>query len=120
MDDYGIRKRLTFNMDEKGFMIGVQIKSKGVFSKAVWGKGGAKAPIQDGNREWITITPTICADGMVLFTSIIYPSEGFDLYDSWVEDIPPEDTTINLTSTPTDWTNNKLGLCLVEAIPSSH
>jgi hypothetical protein len=46
----------------------------------------------------------------VLFTSIIYPSEGFDLYDSWVEDIPPEDTTINLTSTPTGWTNNKLGL----------
>jgi hypothetical protein len=108
--DYGIKKRLTFNMDEKGFMIGVQSKSKRVFSKVVWVKDGAKAPIQDGNREWITIIPTICADGTTLFTSIIYPSDGFDLYDSWVEDIPPEDTSINLSSTPTGWTNNKLGL----------
>jgi hypothetical protein len=110
MEEYEIEQRLTFNMDEKGFMLGVQSKSKRVFSKVVWVKDGAKAPIQDGNREWTTIIPTICADGTTLFTSIIYPSEGFDLYDSWVEDIPPEDTTINLSSTPTGWTNNKLGL----------
>jgi len=45
-----------------------------------------------------------------LFTTIIYPSEGFNLYDSWVEDKPPDDTSVNLTSTPTGWTNNKLGL----------
>jgi hypothetical protein len=110
MKDYEIEKRLTFNMDEKGFMIGVQSKSKRVFSKVVWAKGGAKAPIQDGNKEWITIIPTIRADGTTLFTSIIYPSDAFDLYDSWVEDIPPEDISINLSSTPTGWTNNKLGL----------
>ncbi|KAF2828807.1 hypothetical protein CC86DRAFT_275953, partial [Ophiobolus disseminans] len=73
--EYGIEERLTYNMDEKGFMIGVQIKSKRVFSKAVWAKNGAKAAIQDGNKEWITIVPTICADGTVLFTTIIYPSK---------------------------------------------
>jgi hypothetical protein len=82
MKEYRIEKRLTFNMDEKGSMIGVQSKSKRVFSKVVWVKDGARAPIQDGSREWITIIPTICADGTTLFTSIIYPSEGYELYDS--------------------------------------
>jgi hypothetical protein len=39
--DYKIKKGLTFNMDEKGFIIGVQNKSKRVFSKVVWMKDGA-------------------------------------------------------------------------------
>jgi hypothetical protein len=45
MEDYGIEPRLTFNIDEKGFMIGVQSKLKRVFSKVVWVKDGARAPI---------------------------------------------------------------------------
>jgi hypothetical protein len=97
-------------MDEKGFMIGVEAKSKRVFSKEVWVKDGARAPIQDGNREFITVLPTICADGTTLPTSIIYPSDAYDLWDTWVEDIPSEDTTTDVSSTPTGWTNDKLGL----------
>ena len=45
MDVHRIEPRLTFNMDEKGFMIGVQSKSKRVFNKLVWVKDGARAPI---------------------------------------------------------------------------
>ena len=101
MIEHKIQPRLTFNMDEKGFMIGVQSKSKRVFNKLVWAKDGARAPIQDGTREWITILPTICADGTTLFTSIILPSKGNNIRDSWVEDIPPEDTSINVSSTLT-------------------
>jgi hypothetical protein len=43
-------------------------------------KDGARAPIQDGNREWATIMPTICADGTILPTSIILPSEAYDIH----------------------------------------
>jgi hypothetical protein len=82
MEEYKIQRRLTFNMDEKGFMIGVEAKSKRVFSKEVWVKDGARAPIQDGNREFITVLPTICADGTTLPTSIIYPSDAYDLWDT--------------------------------------
>jgi hypothetical protein len=32
-------------MDEKGFMIGVEGRSKRIFSKAVWEKGGGRAAI---------------------------------------------------------------------------
>jgi hypothetical protein len=50
MENYKIKKELTFNIDEKGFIIGVQNKLKRVFSKVVWVKDGARAPIQDGSR----------------------------------------------------------------------
>jgi hypothetical protein len=110
MEQYNIQQRLSWNMDEKGFMIGVEAKSKRVFSKVVWVKDGARAAIQDGNRAWITLIPTICADGTKLPTSIIYPSEAYDLWDTWVEDIPPDDESVNVSSSPTGWTNDRLGL----------
>jgi hypothetical protein len=40
-----IQKRLSYNMDEKGFMIGVEGRSKRIFSKAVWEKGGGRHAI---------------------------------------------------------------------------
>jgi hypothetical protein len=49
--EYEIEQRLSWNMDEKGSMIGVEAKSTRVFSKALFERGGANAPIQDGNRE---------------------------------------------------------------------
>jgi hypothetical protein len=35
IEEYNIEPRLLYNMDEKGFMMGVEAKSKRVFSKAV-------------------------------------------------------------------------------------
>lgn len=82
MEQHRIQRRLTFNMDEKGFMIGVDAPSKRLFSKMVWVKDGVRGTIQDGSREWITIIPTICADGTTLPTSIIYPSDGYNIQDN--------------------------------------
>jgi hypothetical protein len=100
MKQYRIQKRLTFNMDEKGFMIGVEAKSKRVFSKAVWVKDGATAPIQDGNREWITIMPTICADGTMLFTCFIFAGKNNSIWSNWVRDIPDDEKDIHVSSSP--------------------
>jgi hypothetical protein len=58
MVEHEIERCLTFNMDEKGFLIGGQNKSKRVISKPVWVRDGSRAAIQDGNREWVTIIPT--------------------------------------------------------------
>ena len=110
MEQYRISRRLTFNMDEKGFMLGKEILSKRVFSKLIWEKDGVRGTVQDGSREWMTILPTICADGTTLPTSIIYLSDGYNILDTWVDDIPPDDTLINVSSTPTGWTNNTLGM----------
>lgn len=46
--------RHMYNMDEKGFLIGVVSKGKRIFSCYQYEKGGQKQRLQDGNREWIT------------------------------------------------------------------
>ena len=51
MRQYGVDARNTYNMDEKGFFVGITNCSKRVFSKALWAPGEIKAAIQDGNRE---------------------------------------------------------------------
>jgi hypothetical protein len=40
-----------YNMDEKGFMLGVLTRSKQVFSRRLYKEGKIKAHIQDSNRE---------------------------------------------------------------------
>jgi hypothetical protein len=109
-----IQPRLTYNMDEKGFSIGEAALSKRVFGKAICVKDGVRGTTQDGNRQWITIIPTIYADGTTLPTSIIYPSEGYNILDHWIANIPAEDDQVTVTSTPTGWTNDKLGIAWIQ------
>jgi hypothetical protein len=87
MEEYDVEPQYSYNMDEKGFAIGVENKSKRVFDKEAWVKGGCRAAIQDGNREWVSIMPTICADGTSLPTGIIFQAENGAIWDTWVNDI---------------------------------
>jgi hypothetical protein len=75
MEEYGIEPRHTYNMDEKGFLIRVIGKSKRIFSKVSWESKEARAPIQDGSREWITALAAVCADREALPPSLIYQAE---------------------------------------------
>jgi hypothetical protein len=61
----------TYNIDEKGFMLGILTRSERVFSKRLYEEGKIKTHIQDGNREWITLLACICADGSHLSPSLI-------------------------------------------------
>ena len=68
MAQYNILPENTYNMDEKGFLIGILQKTKRVFSKGTEIRGTG----QDGNREWIIVVATISIDGSYLLLSIIY------------------------------------------------
>jgi hypothetical protein len=70
IEQYYVEPRHIDNMDEKGFMLGVVGRSKGIFSKASYEDG--KSTIQDGSREWITLLACICADGSHLDPALIY------------------------------------------------
>jgi len=59
-------------MDKKGFLLGILIRVKQVFSKAAFKLGKIKNIIQDGNREWITVIATIYVDGTTLSPGLIY------------------------------------------------
>jgi len=56
-----------YNMDEKGFMIGVALRCKVIC------KRGRRSPklTQDGIREWVTVVETVSGDGRVLRPMII-------------------------------------------------
>ena len=61
-----------YNMDEKGFLIGYLTKSKRVFTKALLESRKLLGIAQDGNRTWVTVVATICADGTSLSPGLIY------------------------------------------------
>lgn len=103
-------------MDEKGFMIGVEGRSKRWFSKDVFRHGGIKEALQDGNREWITTLCTVCADGTTLPPALIYEAMNDNIRDNWVEDIQPGEHQVYVASSPTGWTNNRLGLAWVKDV----
>jgi hypothetical protein len=62
----------TYNMDEKGFMIGRTGESKRVFSRASWESKQVTDSVQNGSREWILVLACICADGTALPLGLIF------------------------------------------------
>jgi hypothetical protein len=64
IQEYNVEPRHIYNMDKKGFAIGVNSKQKRIFSKHLFEQKRKTAGLQDGNRAWITILACICADGV--------------------------------------------------------
>jgi hypothetical protein len=64
-----------YNMDEKGFMLGVMNKQRRIFSKDAFEQGRVIGATHDGNREWITVLATVCADGTWIPPALIYASQ---------------------------------------------
>jgi hypothetical protein len=48
MREYELDERNTYNMDEKGFFVGIASRSKRVFSKTVWQLEKRTEAIKDG------------------------------------------------------------------------
>ena len=51
MREYAVEERNTYNMDEKGFFVGITSRTKRIVSRAVWESKERTAAIKDGNRE---------------------------------------------------------------------
>lgn len=107
---YNVQPENTYNMDEKGCMIGVIGRSKRVFSRAVYEAEGRAKVIQDGNREWVTVLASVCADGSSLPYAIIYAAKNSNIQDNWVNDMDPEEDVAFVASSESGWTDNELGL----------
>jgi hypothetical protein len=110
IESYNVLPSNTYNMDEKGFMIGVIGRSKRVFSRHQWELKLVTSAVQDGNREWITLLATVCADGEVLPPGIIFASANSTIQLTWVEAIKPGKHDVFVTSTLSGWSNNNVGL----------
>lgn len=114
MKEYEIQPENIYNMDEKGFLIGVLQKTKRVWSKSTEIRGAG----QDGNREWITIMATICMDGSSLPPTVIYQSDSGNLQDAWLEDFSSEN--VFFTTSPNGWTSNSLAISWLTEVFDRH
>jgi hypothetical protein len=66
--------------------------------------------VHDGNQEWIMLLATVCADEKVLPPSIIFASAYSTIQSTWVEAIKLGKHNVFVTSTPSGWSNNDVGL----------
>jgi hypothetical protein len=114
--EYDIEPRHTYNMDEKGFLIGVIGRSKRVFSRHMWENKEVTASLQDGSREWISLLACVCADGSALPPSLIYQAANKGIQSSWVEDIKAGEHGVHVSSSPSGWTDNDIGLGWLEQV----
>ncbi|CEL11935.1 hypothetical protein ASPCAL15029 [Aspergillus calidoustus] len=105
-----------YNMDEKGFLIGVLSKAKRIFSRRDNETDGSQQRVQDGNREWITTIGCICADGTSLSPGLIYQAASGNLQDSWLQDFKNETHHCFFASSKTGWTNNDLGFAWIRDV----
>jgi hypothetical protein len=72
--EFNVLPKNTYNIDEKGFIIGVIGKTKRVFNKALYKERQYKQPSHNSNREWVTVIGAICANGSHLPPAVIYPA----------------------------------------------
>ena len=116
MAEYDLQPEQTYNMDEKGFAIGVTGRSKRIFDKVLYGKKQFKQSLQDGNREWVTLMACICANGIALPPGIVYAAARRAVQASWVGAIDPKEHSVRFTTAPNGWTNNDLGLTWLQQV----
>ena len=109
MRQYRIEPQNTYNMDEKGFLLGKLHKTKRVVNKKAVESGKLLGSGQDGSREWISLLATICMDSTVLPPSIIYQAQTGNLQDTWLEDFKPDHQAAFFASSPNGWTSDDLG-----------
>ncbi|KAI1510144.1 Pogo transposable element [Pyrenophora tritici-repentis] len=114
--EYHLEARDIYNMDEKGFLIGMIGRSKRIFSRRQWDKKEVRASLQDGSREFLTLLACCCADGSSLPPALIYAAKNGAIRSSWVEDIKAGEHEVFVSSSLTGWSNNDVGLAWLEQV----
>jgi hypothetical protein len=116
MEEHEIQPHNSYNMDKKGFMIGVIGNSKRTFTRTQWERKEVTTALQDGSRNWITTVAAVCADGTALPPGLIYESKNSTLQSSWVADIKAGVHDVFVASSTSGWTNNDIGLAWLEQV----
>ncbi|CAE7016160.1 Pogo transposable element [Pyrenophora teres f. teres] len=116
IEQYHVEARYIYNMDEKGFMLSAVGRSKRIFSRTSFETGKRRSTIQDGSREWITLLACICADGSYLEPALIYKSASSLIQNTWLQALDHETHQVRITSSPSSWTNNDIGLAWLKQV----
>ncbi|KJZ70519.1 hypothetical protein HIM_10105 [Hirsutella minnesotensis 3608] len=109
IEKYNILPCNTYNVDEKGFLLGIINRTKRVFSVRAKKQGKLIGSAQDGNRSWITFLACICQDLTALPPFLIYQGKPGQVQDSWLTEFDPEHQAAFFTTSETGWTSHELG-----------
>jgi hypothetical protein len=97
-------------VDEKGFLIGLSRTKKRIVSVEGLKSKRIAGASQDGNREFITLIASICADGSSLPPALIYQGETYDLRDTWLDDFDDSTQRAFFACLKNGWSDDTLGL----------
>ncbi|CAI6335566.1 unnamed protein product [Periconia digitata] len=115
IEKYGVEPQHIYNMDEKGFLLGITGRSKRVFNRPLYMSRQVRQALQDGSREWISTIACICADGSYVDPSLVYRSDAEALQSSWVEKISNSHRAF-VNSSTSGWSNNQIGLAWLKQV----
>jgi hypothetical protein len=103
MKRWDIKPYNTYNMDEKGFSMGVALRCKVICRRS------RRTPklTQDGSREWVTVIETVSGDGRILRPMII--NKGAAHYMGWYANLTKKDLA-TFGYSHKGWSNEYLGL----------
>ena len=98
-EKYGVADADIYNMNEKGFAMGIADSSKVIIR-------GNTAPfnVHPGNRDWVTLIECISSRGSILPAYIIF--QGAQIQQAWYAAIADEKTTIRVS--PNGWTDREI------------
>jgi len=103
MKFYDILLSNMYNMDEKGFMVGVVSRCKVICKK---GRRTTNL-VRDGSREWVTVIEYVSGDGSSLRPMIM--NKGQAHYRGWYSKLNKKDLAIFRVSEK-GWSNEELRL----------
>jgi hypothetical protein len=68
INEYNILPETLYNINEKGLQLGICAKTTAMIDQ----DQRIAYSIENGNRELVTVIETICADGSILYPSVIF------------------------------------------------
>lgn len=115
LEKYRINVQNIYNVDEKGFLLGLSRTTKRVVSLESLKNKRLKGASQDGSREFITLIVAICTDGTFLPPALIYQGTSHDLQDTWLDEFNAEDQAY-FASSENGWSDDTIGLNWLEQV----
>ncbi len=110
IEKFDINVKNIYNVDEKGFLIGFSRTKKRVVSLEALKSKRVAGASHDGNREFITLIASICADGSTLPPALIYQGESHDLQDTWLDDFDTSAHRAFFACSKNRWSDDAIGL----------
>ena len=79
IEEYYITTENIYNIDKKGFLIGIGTKIRRIMSRNIYEKGRCTQAMHDSNREFITCITYISALGTAIPPVLLYKGVSRDL-----------------------------------------